>query len=200
MWCLLRYLICFTTCWFVQANAQGSVSSFRQAASMPPVLSVQLSRPSHTRWMCRELHGLAKIARAERILPQFCVLTPCGPLPELPPHLLCQDRRVPEDLLHGQSIMTDRLQLTGLSNDFLIFVVFLSCSLCYITQRGRHNSLNISVHLLEALEDVLVERNSAFSCSSFLYPCPKNIYLFSPLIVGSWRGSVLYHDFLNAPV
>jgi hypothetical protein len=89
MWCLLYYLICFTTCWSVQATAQGSVSSFRQAASMPPVLSVQLSRPSHTRWMCRELHGLAKIARAERILPQFCLLAPCGPLPELPTHLLC---------------------------------------------------------------------------------------------------------------
>ena len=57
--------------------------------------------------MCRELHGLAKVARAERILLQFCILAPRGPLPELPPHLLCQDRRVPEDLLHGQSIMTD---------------------------------------------------------------------------------------------
>jgi len=56
--------------------------------------------------MCRELHGLAKVARAERILLQFCILAPRGPLPELPPHLLCQDRRVPEDLLHGQSIMT----------------------------------------------------------------------------------------------
>jgi len=52
-----------------------------------------------------------------------------------------------------------RLQLTGLSNDLLIFDVFLSCSLCYITLRGTHNSLNIFVHLLEALEDALVERN-----------------------------------------
>lgn len=33
----------------VQATVQGSVSSFRQAAPMPAVLSVQLSRSSDTR-------------------------------------------------------------------------------------------------------------------------------------------------------
>jgi hypothetical protein len=87
---------------------QGSLGAFRAAASLPAVLPVQLGRPSHTGGVRGALRGVAEVPRAQRVRPRLRLVAARGPLPELPPRVLRQDRRVPQGLLHGRGVMTNR--------------------------------------------------------------------------------------------
>ena len=76
----------------VQETTQGPRRSLGEAAVMPPVLPLQLSRQGDTCRVRGELHQHAKIVGDDRVRPQFHVVAARGPLQELPSPLLGQDR------------------------------------------------------------------------------------------------------------